>query len=738
MKINKLTENIAIISLVLLASGTVLATPQKKAIENNNQAAKAETHVADEFDELDEQESSDQKAFRFAVSMKDNRVVKIVYYRVADKKIYSQAFPHGRSFAKNHDPEKIYTRAQFKRLMAKLQKKSPVSLPSSSAALVTTTTASTDCTSNGTCTTGMGLGYNPSVGYLGGGSQCYNFTTALSATSGNLNFSSANTASSQAGQTSVSADVQGSYDAFYASDSFSYSSSYNNSQNSGSVFFSASQLATAAFTLNADPSTGLITPASALNATGNQQLQANTFSAQCGSDVLSSAPVGMLITGEFGWASSSASSSEAISNSTKVSAGLDSISVAVSNATQNSTTSNSFSFTTNVEGGGTAANASWSLCTSATQISNDQTSCMAGNVASCDSFTTEMNSCAVGALDSYNTSLAQVIAGNSHDMTIATVFPYGVKGVTMTPTQGKINSIATLFANSLSSVDPFTPLMSSALSNYATILNQVATLYNRAGYLNSAIKGKAFDPMNLNLTSATSSLMGVFSLDKSTFITTLNNCLTQGSASSDCTTISNMYADGVHNAWDWYGSTTYNPIHNSVTTQQNTIALQYTGLVNYTGSSTMSFPVDVIWTQALPNPFTLQATPANGASGGSTPNGLPALIAFADAPYPFNGALTTNHAWATMYPMNTGYTLTDPSWKNDSETVANTAWYSDSGFANFPTVAGADTCATLSFTDTSCYLTSNLNSLGHLSFYLGVQLNAIQGLLSSQVTTLLQ
>jgi hypothetical protein len=370
---------------------------------------------------------------------------------------------------------------------------------------------------------------------------------------------------------------------------------------------------------------------------------------------------------------------------------------------------------------------------------------MEGIVASCDSFTTEMNSCAVGALDSYNTSLAQVIAGNSHDMTIAAVFPYGVQGVTMTPTQGTINSIATLFANSLSSVDPFTPLMTSALSNYATILNQIGTLYNRAAYLNKAIQsapptGPSFDPMNLDVTSATSSLMEVFSYDRETFKTALNNCLTQGSASSDCTTISNMYTAGVHNAWDWYGSTTYNPIHNSVTAQQNTIALQYTGLVNYTGNNVMSFPVDVLWDKALPNPFSYQATPANGAAGDTTPNGLPALIAFADAPYPFNGKLITNQAWVTMYPMHTtGSTLTDPNWWNDSETVTNTAWYSDSGYANFPTVGGVDTCATLSFTDPSCYLTSNVTFPSNQYFItLNIQLNAIQGLLSSQVTTLLQ
>lgn len=391
------------------------------------------------------------KNFRFYVTFdKDKkRVVKVVYKRITDNKVFSEAYPYGREdFGTNH-VEKKYTRQGFKQLMAaRLAKLKKANSPIPRASNTFATTASSATTTTLTNTTGMGIGYNPSTGYLGGASTCYNFTTNLSDFVGSDTFNSQNSASSVASQTNVSADVSGSYGAFSASDSFSYENSYSNSSNSGQIYFNAAQVAVATNTLNSN-STGNITEASALNSTGNQAQQAGTFSQQCGSYILSAVPVGMLITGQFTWASSSSSSSSNISNGAKASYGLDTIQTAVSYATQSSTVSNSFSFTTTINGGDENAINNWYTCTGATATQNYLSQCMDGSSSSCSSFATAYNGCATSTLSTYTSDLTNTPSNGA----ISAVFPYGVAGVTITPSQGQVDSLSALFGSS--ATDPF-------------------------------------------------------------------------------------------------------------------------------------------------------------------------------------------------------------------------------------------------------------------------------------------
>lgn len=670
----------------------------------------------------------DNFRFRITHDTDKDRIVKIIYERKSDGKIISEGYPYGREDYGIHHRVEVHSRASFKQLMAKrINKQKPSPKVGGFTSSTTNGVAMVSAASTTENTTGMGIGYNPSTGYLGGSSLCYNFSTQLSDWAGNMSFSSQNTASSYAEQTKVSGDVSGSYGAFNASDTFSYSNAYSSSTNSGQIFFNAAQVAVATNTLNSDSSTGLITQESALNATGNQAQQAGTFPQQCGSYILSAVPVGMVITGQFSWSSSSSSSSSDISNGLKASYGLNSISTAVSKATSNSTTNNSFSFTTNILGGGEGVSTTWYDCIGATTTQADLTNCEGGSSSACTSMASDYNTCA-------NTTLAQAttdLSNDPSDMSPLAVFPYGVAGVQTTPAQGDVDSLYTLFASSVT--DPFDSTMSSALSNYVNILNQINTLNNRLNYLGQALANDSFNPApQLDIVATyINPLIGAYSEDVSTFMTTLNGCL-QNPGGADCTTISNLYSEGVTDAFAFYGgvATESSSNTNKATPQnQNALALQYLGTTYYSRSNVMTFPVDVIWAYQLPSSWT--STPP-----GSNPAGYPAMIAFADAPYPFNGSLSTM-AWATMYPHARDYGITTQglSWWGDSETLSNYAWYSDTLYENYPTVSGSDpTCqnkALSYYADPLCTFSSEESAT---SFTLQVYLSPIPNFYGYQTT----
>ena len=672
----------------------------------------------------------DNFQFRVTLDTDKDRIVKIIYERKSDGKIISEGYPYGREDYGIHHREELHSRASFKQLMAKRVNKHKSSPRLGGFASSTTNgVAMASATSTPINTTGMGIGYNPSTGYLGGSSLCYNFSTQLSDWMGSESFSSQNAASSYAEQTKVSGDVSGSYGAFNASDSFSYSNAYSSSTNSGQIYFNAAQVAVATNTLNSDSSTGLITQQSALNATGNQAQQAGTFPQQCGSYILSAVPVGMLITGQFSWSSSSSSSSSAISNGLKASYGLNSISTAVSKATSNSTTNNSFSFTTNISGGGEGVSTTWYNCIGNTATQADLTNCEGGSSSACSSMATNYNTCANNTLAQATTDLAN----SPSDMSPLAVFPYGVAGVQTTPSQGDIDSLYAIFSSSVT--DPFDSMMSAALSNYVNILNQINTLNNRLNYLGQALANNSFDPAPQLPVISTyiNPLVGAYSGDASAFMATLNGCL-QNPGGTDCTTISNLYSEGVTDAFAFYGgaATESSSNTNKATPQnQNALALQYAGTTYYSGGAVMTFPVDVIWAYQLPTSWT--STPP-----GSNPAGYPAMIAFADAPYPFNGSLRTA-AWATMYPHNKGYGITTQglTWWGDSESLTNYSWYSDTQWSNYPTVSGSDAkCQNKAFSyyaDPLCTFSSDMNESSP-GFTLQVDLSPIPNFFGSQST----
>ena len=179
---------------------------------------------------------------------------------------------------------------------------------------------------------GLPIGWNSSTGLTPG--QCLNYTIApLSNPVEQVSFSSQNTANSTAEQINVSATVSLAFDLFSASDTFSFSDQWQSSTNSSNQYYNFYSLST----LNST-----VPPTNPLNAQG--QNAGTSFNTLCGSDYLSSVPVGMVATISINYGSTSQSTQQSITNTLNVSFGLDSVSTAVGTASQDTSSSSYFTF----------------------------------------------------------------------------------------------------------------------------------------------------------------------------------------------------------------------------------------------------------------------------------------------------------------------------------------------------------------------------------------------------------
>ena len=645
------------------------------------------------------------KLHHYEVLMHNGKAVRVRLVRNNDRRVRLEAFPYGwlpeynagttvvKDVKKYNAWVKAYANKERRRL--KRQQHTVLTAQSTRASEHDQAQANTP-----TYNTGLGLGYNPSTGYVGPSSQCYNSTTNLNNSILNSNFSSQNTANSVSGQTNASASISASYGLFSASANASYSNSYMNSSNSGATYFNASSTFTATNTFYS------------LNQYGIDSSAGNNFSSECGSYFLTGTPVGMLVTGSFNWWTTSSSTSTSISASMKASYGLDSISAAVSNGTSDSSSASSYDFTITITGGGGTPTSD--ITTAYNNNLSNMQNCFNGvtNYAQyCSDFTTGVNSGVITGVTAFNTTYSADPVPT--DLSGAVVFPNGLQGVT------GLGSIAYQSVDSLLSVSSYSDVFATyqtQLNNYITILNQIATLYNRAGYLYSLLYDSStdtflYDPYPTMMDVANnylSTLSSIYYADKETMVTNLGTCLNAASTavSTACAPIIDLYSDGITSAYGWYSTTGPNP--NGVSTanqafaQQNTIALQYTG--QYTDNYT-SHPMDMVWAGQLP------AAPSWGVAVPTSydPSSLPALIGFADYPYVSNGSQATT-PWAMFIPMpSASNTITSPlsDFVDEFWSLTNTAWTSWSGTSL--TIAGANGCTASTFGE-PCTLSINGSS----------------------------
>ena len=593
--------------------------------------------------------------YKVAYKTSSGKVVKFEVLRKATNSRRALFYPYGEGMAKYGKIQPEMSLVKFnsflkKQVLIEKKKRALIAFKKNKKSTTKATTTTPIYTTN------IGLGTSTTTGYAGPASACYNATSSLGSTVSNTNFSSTNTASSFSGQTSASASISGAYDSFSASDSFTYENNYESSANAGQTFSNASVIYPMINVL--DTSGGGTTY---LNQAGQNANAAFNFSSTCGTEFLTAITVGYLITAQFTWDTSTSTNATEISNSTSGSyAGLDSISAAVSVASSSTNSSTTFSYAEQmVGGGGGAASIMSAAITANAQLENQ---CLSGfDVASCNSFATNMNAAAVSSTSSFQTT-EPAYAQSTGDYSSFGIFPNGIQGVnSYTPIQSQI-----LTPVPSDILGPY----AAQLNNYITLMNQISTLNQRVSYLTKLLLGQNqfqvsqyFNPTpQLNITTTyLTPLSAAYSNDFNVMLSNLTTCMaattaTAPTASSTsvttaCAPILSAYTNSTSSAYEYYsptGPSEINVAGNSVflnMVQQNTIALQYTGTNNQTNnylgtppvpysSGNTNVLVDAIWVSSI------------STTDGSYPyDSTPALLVIADYPWTVN----SSNNWVTNY-----------------------------------------------------------------------------------------
>lgn len=651
----------------------------------------------------------------YEVQMQGKRIGTFRLVHNTDGRIMHEAHPYGHMDKSSLSKVKRYTvpafmkfiKAQAAKERAAIKKSrrpiAPVTAKTRSAMASTAESSTTTGTASGssspcggkTCTKGLGLGYNPSTGYIGSGSTCFNEVTTLNAPNSSSQFSVATGASSYASQTQASASISGSYGLFSASADATYSNNYATSSNSGSVFFSAAGLYTAVNAWNG------------LNTIGNQSNAAGTFGQYCGSNFISSAEVGGFTSVQFGWSTTTSSASQAVSASLSASAssGLGSISGAVSAGQKSSSSSdsNSYSFSMNTLGGGTILSAAVSNAQS--NNASLQNSCETGSPSDCVTWAINYNAAVVAGISGSNGFMASY-ANSPTDLTGLMLFPnplLGVGGQSSLQSQS-ISLLETNDSNTYSDVfESYAP----ALNNYIAIYNQIQTLSNRANYLYGALSN--YQSTTLNVSNYIQPMINQYADDAKVMLSNIDNCLT-GSTSSNlstiCEPITTLYSSGVKSAYQWYGSNGPNPNNYASyilsNLQNNTIALQYTGTYKDTVGS--YFNMDAAWISQLPGSGGWNPAPVNGNL-----YSLPALVGFVDSPWTLTNTATT-YPYIEIMALNSGNSLTAAlsNWLSQDWSILGDAWSVQNTPVNLSYING---CTSTSFSS-PCTLNMNMNYNG--------------------------
>ena len=549
------------------------------------------------------------------VRMNNGRIAAVIVQRKSDHRYVFRAFPFGiRNAATADQPTKV-TFAKVRKLLKKARLKRRGR--HTGGGTTAQSAAATNSSSTASYVTGFPAGYSSTLGATTG--DCFNFTVSTP-NSGvtELSFNSASGVTNFSSVTKASASINAAFGEFQASNDFSYTGTYQQTTNSGQTVFTAESV----FPLQPDLDTS-----NALNSYGTLQQTGGTFSYQCGDSFISQVPAGALIMGELTWSSTSSASSSDVSDEFSASgSALTNLKVAVSNSLSVSNSITTFNFDLVMDGGGAtpvsamldsyASNSSYfATCTSGTS-SDDQ--------SACETFVSNLNSGAATALSDFNTEVSEM----GTDLSFFEQFANGLSGV---------EGIATTETESLSSLisgssDAFSAY-STQLNDFITLINQIATLNNRATLLNTTVGDSAFDPTTIfSMADHLDTLEKIYGTDLSTLLSDMNTCL--GSSASSITTncakiIGNQTSGGtqIADAYDWYATGSPNP-NNWIfaerwQAQQNTIALQYNSENFYqysSGAQEYQTPMQVLYAFDLPSTF-------------SDSSANDALISFADSTF---------------------------------------------------------------------------------------------------------
>ena len=158
-----------------------------------------------------------------------------------------------------------------------------------------------------------------------------------------------------------------------------------------------------------------------------------SFNTLCGSEYLSSVPVGMVATISINYGSSSQSTQQSITNALNVSFGLDSVSTAVETASQDTSSSSYFTFSMVQYGGGTDAGRR-STTPSRAENADGRGVLRALRTRQCRGVHTIYESWYRGqptALNSFGQQVTGLSSATNPDLSFLQIFPNGVAGASI-------------------------------------------------------------------------------------------------------------------------------------------------------------------------------------------------------------------------------------------------------------------------------------------------------------------
>ncbi len=627
------------------------------------------------------------EAVQHEVRFRDGKVAAVFLRRVRDGKLVYKGFPRGLGFASQAGPPTLVGHDELHDILERdgASQTAAAQGGSTTAPAPRVARAAVD---SSTYVQGFPAGYLPSIGAVQG--DCFNYTLSPpnSFTAFNSSLTINSSSMSQSSSFNATASISGVYEGYSGSDDFTYSDTYNSTQNSA-AFLTASYIVYAL-----EP--GLDT-SNALNAEGNSEQEAGTFGQICGTDFIQQVAAGMLIQAEITVSSDTATAVTAFSNKMSGSeAGVASLNDAVSEANSVSGASNTFTLTMSSIGGGTMATGAISDAVCEAQTEGIVTQCWDETAAQasmpnppCATYASLLQSAATTAINEVEGMVSQTPFPTNLDFLAG--FPNGLQ-VTLPSGQ----SVAPLIAVPLSNLvpdldfsDPYEPY-ETQLVTYVNLMNQISTLNQRALAIQSlfTLYPTLPDPPQIDLMSQyLETIQGIYGNDIATMVANLRTCLTiPGSVEDVCAPIiNNVLPDTttlISDAYQWYSST-QNPNPN-FQVQQNTIGLQYT-VNNFSNRACDGHacgdennPMDAMYVQSLPN---FENTIGNN----------PALVAFADQPY--TGTNGKGHPlpgqtgpWIIFIPIASStdtmtdiYAATDPAqfWG-----IINENWYCENCYPN--------------------------------------------------------
>ena len=548
------------------------------------------------------------QGYLYNVHLKDDMVVYFELLEKATGKLKAKAYPYGKRNAVSHDAERRVSFRELKALFKVFEKKKTL--------IRNRRSTSFSNIVNQVDGQGVPIGYDETIGFIGNATACYKYTPIHNG--GGITYNTVTYSSSmstEAVATNLDQSVKGSYGGFEASQSFSYSNEWSQTDYGGSINI----MSYYAFNMGAT-----LDPNDPLTYTGQQYLKTPAeFAAACGGKYTTLLPVGMYVVGDVAWSSSDSDTATAMSAEMKAEYEDlgKSLEGAVSAAYSKNTSdvSMSLSATWVVYGGGEIAT---DLTAEIAKADSHLTVCKDGDTKECDAYYVAIREATTVALDEFTKDYVTPLGVSSYDTTIFEVFPNGIvkddKGLggidAISPSNIQLADVEVYGSETPPALDP--DKYQVPLFQYIKVLNEVSTLSLRAKSIYDSIYLETLYNTLSGLSGQLSDVAKTYSDDRENMLKTLEQCFGDDPNNAiNCDSIVALDTAGaLADAYAWYDYKYKNALEGQKqilkAARENSYALQYHSKldldctdITVCGDLTSTMPLTTVWTYGLNDDF---------------------------------------------------------------------------------------------------------------------------------------